>query len=154
MTCLPTVPEDTPNAARLFAAAQSAATEELKREIIHRARRVTLPESGILLREGDQPDSLYLLIKGEVIFSIHSADRIIPCFMVESSSLIGLSAIIARAPLALTATASPGAEILQMDASRFLELIESRTEWYMSALCALAQETVKAHQALAEMLAS
>ena len=95
---------------------------------------------------------MYLLQSGEISFTILAGRRTMPCFTVNGGSFVGLSAVIAGAPFALTATASPGAEIVRMKASEFLELIESRAEWYMCALRALASETLHAHQALADML--
>lgn len=152
MTCVPSSPQESADAAQNSSAAQPIAASELMREILSQSRRVNLPPNCIVFREGDQPDHVYFLKQGRVIFSIYSAGRMIPCFIAESGGLIGLSAVVAKAPMALTATASPGAEIVEMDTGRFLQLIESRTEWYMCALRALAEETVQAHQALAEML--
>lgn len=133
---------------------ESTAFHELARAIESEARAVALPPNCILFREGDPPRNLYLLKKGEVAFTLCARNRTVSCFTVSGVSLIGLSGIIAHMPFALTATASPGAEILRMEADAFLSLIECRAEWYMCVLCALADETLLAQRALAEMLSS
>lgn len=130
------------------------AFRELARAIESQARPVALPPNCVLFREGDAPRHLCLLKNGEVAFTLRACDRTVPCFTLSGASLIGLSGIIANIPFALTATASPGAQILRMDSDAFLSLVESRAEWYMCVLRALADETVRAHHALAEMISA
>ena len=156
MTCRPESPHDASGIAKQhFARSGSAeAAAELEREIERRATPVVLPPNCVVFREGNPPRYIYLLRNGAVSFTICAGPQTLPCFKVGSGSLVGLSAVIADAPYALTATASVGAELLRMDSAEFLQLIESRAEWYMSALRKLAEETLQAHRALAEMLAS
>lgn len=153
MTCFPASPHDTPAVEPRLPESNHAA-DELKCAIEKRAKPVALPPNCIVFREGDPSRHAYLLMQGEVRFTIRAGRLIVPCFTVGGNSFVGLSAVIAGAPFALTATASPGAMLLQIDAAEFLELIESRAEWYMCALRALAAETLQAHHALADMLAS
>jgi len=129
-----------------------AILREFRREIESLSTPATLPADRVLFREGDEPARLYLLKQGEVVFTIQCADKVVPCFSVKSGSLIGLSAIIAGTPFALTATASPAAEIRQIDAHEFLARMDGHTDQYMCILRILAEETLQAHQALAEML--
>ena len=153
MTCLPASSHGTADIARELSEPTPDA-DELKREIERKAEPVALPPNCIVFREGDPSRQVYLLQKGEISFTIRAGGHVVACFAVGSGSLVGLSAVIAGAPFALTATASPGAELLKMEASEFIGLIESRAEWYMCALRALAAETLQAHHALANMLAS
>jgi len=152
MKVLSTSRDKAVNPSRSPAFCESPAFRELARAIESQARPVSLPPNCVLFREGDPPKNLYLLKSGEVAFTLRACDRTVPCFTVSGVSLIGLSGIIAHIPFALTATASPGAEILRMESDAFVRLVESQTEWYMCVLRALADETVRAHYALAEML--
>lgn len=133
---------------------ESCAAEDLWRDIETLSEPLMLEPDRVLCREGDEPRSLYLLKSGKAIFTIQSGGQIVPCFAVGAGSLIGLSSIIARTPFALTATASPGSEVRQIDALEFLALIDGKTDRYMGVLRILAEETLRAHQALAELLAS
>ena len=130
------------------------ACREFLRHIEYLSEPLALAPDHVLCCEGDAPRSLFLLTKGDALFTIQSRDGTIPCFAVRAGSLIGLSAIIARTPLALTATVSPEAVVRQMDAQEFLARIEGRADQYMCVLRILAEETIRAHQALADFLPS
>jgi len=130
----------------------SAISKEFMREIDGLSIPAVLPADRVLFREGDAPEHLYLLKEGEVVFTIQCAGKIVPCFSVKSGALLGLSAVIAGTPFALTATASPGAKVRQIEAHEFLARMDGHTDRYMCILRFLAEETLQAHQALAEML--
>ena len=154
MTCLPAPPHEKASRPGWLAVSRSEADIDLLREVEERSRPVVLAPGHILFREGEVPKYLYLLKKGEVIFTIVSFGQTIPCFSVGEGTLLGLSAVVTSSPFALSATASPDAEVLRIDAAYFLELIEGCVARYMSALRFLAEETLRAHQALAELLSS
>lgn len=124
------------------------------RNLEHLSKPLDVGPDRVLCREGDQPKRFYLLRSGEAVFTVQSEGGVVPCFAVGTGSMIGLSAILAHTPFALTATVSPGAEVRQIDAQEFLALIEGRPDRYMCVLRILAEETHRAHQALAELLAS
>lgn len=130
------------------------AAEDFLRNLKHLSKPLDLGPDRVLCREGDQPKRFYLLKSGEAVFTVQSDGQVVPCFAVGAGSMIGLSAILAHTPFALTATVSPGAEVRQIDAQEFLTLIEGHTDRYMCVLRILAEETHRAHQALAELLAS
>jgi CRP-like cAMP-binding protein len=125
-----------------------------RQEIESRSRQVALAPGHVLFREGDEPKYIYLLKKGDVIFTIVSLDQAVPCFAVGAGTLLGLSAVVTNHPYALSATASPDAEVLKIPADEFLRLIEGRTAFNLCILRLLAEETHKAHQALADLLAA
>jgi len=127
---------------------------EFLRKLEHLSEPVPLAPDRVLCREGDEPKRLFLLKSGEAVFTVHSDGQIVPCFKVGAGSLIGLSAIFAHTPCALTATVSPGAEAMEIDAKRFISWVEERPDYYLCVLRILAEETLTAHRALAEMLAS
>jgi CRP-like cAMP-binding protein len=91
---------------------------ELRNEFESYAKPVALPPNCILFREGDPSRSVYFLRKGEASFTIRAAQRNLPCFAIGTGSFVGLSAVIAGLPFALTATASPGTDLLQMERER------------------------------------
>lgn len=153
MTC-PTVSRPDTAASGWPALQRSEAEVGLLREIEERSSPLVLAPGHVLFREGDQPKYLHLLKKGEVIFTILSFEQIIPCFSVGVGSLLGLSAVIAGTPFALSATASPDAEVLRIAATDVLELIDGSATRYMCVLRLLAEETHRAHQALADLLSS
>jgi len=130
------------------------AVDDFMRNLEHLSKPLDLSPDRVLCREGDKPKRFYLLKSGEAVFTVQSDGQVVPCFAVGAGSMIGLSAILGHTPFALTATVSPGAEVRQFDAGEFLTLIEGRTDRYMCVLRILAEETHRAHQALAELLAS
>lgn len=133
---------------------RTGAAEDFMRNLEHLSKPLNLGPERVLCREGDQPRRFYLLKSGQAVFTVHSDGEVVPCFAVGAGSMIGLSAILAHTPFALTATVSPEAEVRQIDAQEFLTLIENRPDRYMCVLRILAEETHRAHQALAELLAS
>ena len=152
MTCLPASPPEQSSCLNEAAASKSAAAEEMTRAIESLSIPRVLPADRVLFRDGDRPEHLYLLEKGQVIFTINSFGQQVPCFIVEAGSLIGLSATFADAPFVLTSTASPDAEVREIASGAFIKLIEGHAEWYLCIIRLLAEETHRAQQALAERL--
>jgi len=154
MNCPPTSTHEKANLSNRTVCSRSEAEVDLIREIEKRSSPLVLTPGHILFREGDESKHLYLLKRGEVIFTILSFDQTVPCFSVGAGSLLGLSAVVTSTPFALSATASPDAEVSQISADDFLEWIEESATRYMCVLRLLAEETLTAHQALADLLLS
>ena len=128
------------------------AAGELAQEIGERATPYSRPVDGILFREGDPPTKLYLLRKGKVTLTMHSADREVMRVRAGAGSLIGLPAVVSNEPYSLTATASTDAEILQIGPEEFCRLVESRPGLCVEALKILAAEIRSVRKALADFL--
>jgi CRP-like cAMP-binding protein len=146
--------EDADSHRSLPAKSACGSVREFLRDLDCLSERVDLTADRVLCREGDKPERLFLLKRGDAVFTVCTDDQVLPCFAVHADSLIGLSAVIAHTPYALTATVSPGAEVHRIDAKVFLDLVERRADHFLCVLRILAEETLRAHQALAEMLAS
>jgi len=154
MTCSPVSPQDNAPVTGWPVRSRSEAEVELLREVERRSSLHVLSPGHVVFREGDEPKHLYLLKMGDVIFTIVSSHQTIPCFAVGAGSLLGLSAVVSGKPFALSATASPDAEVMRIAEADFHELIEGSAARYMAVLQLLAEETHRAHQALVDLLAS
>ena len=106
----------------------------------------------ILFREGDAPDQIYFLRKGEATLKLTVDNQAIACFRVRACSLIGLSAVIGNRPYSTTASVGPDAVVEVVEPSEFFDLIDSHPELYFRVLRILAAENEAALQALANVL--
>jgi CRP-like cAMP-binding protein len=127
---------------------------ELAQEIETRSTPYSRTVDGILFREGDPPTRLYLLKKGEIMLTMHSADREVMRVRAGTGSLIGLPAVVSNEPYSLTATASVDAEIRQISREEFYNLVENRPRLCLDVLRILAAETRSVRKALADFLSS
>src|ERR1700744_6202298 len=124
---------------------------EFEREFEERSSLYVPNADRMLCSEGDAPESVYLLRRGESLLTV--ADRSLPFLRVGPQSLIGLSAVFFNRPHGVTATGSEDAEGRGVRREVFLELVESRPQLYLSALRVLAAEIDAAFRALAEAVA-
>jgi CRP-like cAMP-binding protein len=63
---------------------------DLALEVTKRSKPVVLQADRVLFREGDEPNGVYFLRKGNVTLTMHSADRVVMCAHAEVGSLLGL----------------------------------------------------------------
>lgn len=130
---------------------ECAIDENLALEVAKRSKAVVLQADRILFRQGDEPDGVYFLRKGDVTLTMQSADRVVMCALAGAGSLLGLPSTFSEKPYSMTAVVSEKAEIEHLSCKEFQELITARPELYLNVVQILAAEVRSVRQALAEL---
>src|ERR1700756_1572628 len=121
----------------------------LEEQIMERSVEFT-SEDGVLFRQGEWGDSLYLVKSGEVTLTIKAEDKEVHIRAVQGS-LLGLAAIIRNEPYTMTAKACWDAEIFRLNADAFNNLIDTEPRMQHVALRIFAEEIRAARQALSDL---
>ena len=121
----------------------------LAEQIIEQSAEV-VTQDGVLFRQGDWGDSLYIVKSGEVTLTIKERDKEVH-IRARKNSLLGLPAIIRNEPYTMTARASWDAEIFRLTSDAFNNLIDTEPRIQQAALQIYAEEVRAARQALTEL---
>ena len=122
---------------------------DLAEKIISRSVEV-ITQDGVLFRQGDWGDSVYIVKSGEVTLTIKAEDNEVQ-IRAGRGSLLGLPAIIRNEPYTMTAKASLDAEIFRLSSDAFNNLIDTEPGMQQGALRILAGEVRVAGQALSDL---
>ena len=122
----------------------------LEEQIMERSVEFT-SEDGVLFRQGEWGDSLYLVKSGEVTLTIKAADKEVHIRAVQGS-LLGLAAIIRNEPYTMTAKACWDAEIFRLSTDALNNLIDTEPRMQHTALRIFAEEIRAARQALSDLV--
>jgi len=122
---------------------------DLAEKIIGRSVEV-FPQDGILFRQGDWGDSLYIVKSGEVALKIKAGDKEVH-IRAGQGSLLGLPAIIRNETYTMTAKARWGAEIFRLSSDAFNNLIDTEPRMQQAALGVFAGEVRTVRQALSDL---
>ncbi len=129
------------------------ADPELASEVEKLSKPCAPKVEGILFRQGQQPDAVYLVKSGEVVLAVESDRKMIVCVRAGPGSLLGLPAAVGNRPYSLTAVLCGGAEVWEMAATEFISLIAKNPALSMKVLQLLAAEIRLARRAYFELIA-
>ncbi len=93
----------------------------------------------ILFKEGTKGDSFFILKKGKIEISIQSKNQKVVLASAEAGDCIGEFAFITKQPRTATATVSQDAEVMEVSAEMYEELLEEVPFWAQ----AMIQELIK-----------
>jgi CRP-like cAMP-binding protein len=116
------------------------------------AEPVACHQDRVLFRQGDEPNGLYLLLKGEATLSMtsESGEPLVNSRAV-SSSILGLPGLIGNSPYSLTVSAVAGAHVLFISRDSFTSLMQTDPLLALKILRVLAAEVRTARHALSQM---
>ena len=123
---------------------------DLAEKIISRSVEV-ITQDGVLFRQGDWGDSVYIVKSGEVTLTIKAEDKEVHIRAVQGS-LLGLAAIIRNEPYTMTAKACWDAEIFRLSTDALNNLIDTEPRMQHTALRIFAEEIRAARQALSDLV--
>ena len=121
----------------------------LAEQIIEQSAEV-ITEDGVLFRQGEWGDSLYIVKSGEVTLTIKAGDKEVH-IRAGRGSLLGLPALIRNEPYTMTAKANWDAEIFRLSSDAFNNLIDTEPRIQQAALQIFAEEVKTALQALSDL---
>jgi CRP-like cAMP-binding protein len=106
----------------------------------------------VLFRQGDEPDGLYLLLKGEAALSMtsESGEPLVSSRAI-SGSILGLPGLVGNSPYSLTVIAAAGAHVMFVSRDSFTLLMQTDPMLGLKILRVLAAEVRSARQALSQM---
>jgi CRP-like cAMP-binding protein len=128
------------------------ADPELIQAFEKRATPICCDGDRVLFRQGDAPDGLYILKKGEATLTMNSGSEE-PIFTVQAAagSLLGLPGLIGNQPYSLTAVARGGAQVGFIARNDFNSLMQSELPLLVKVLQVLAAEVRSARLAITQM---
>lgn len=125
------------------------ADAELIEALEKRATPVDCVEDRVLFRQGDAPDGIYILHKGDAVLNMQSnTGETVMCMQTFAGSLLGLPGLIGNEPYTLTAIACKGSRLSFVSREDFLTLMSTDPAHAMKVLGVLAAEVRSARQAL------
>ncbi len=107
------------------------------------AEQVDYPESAVLLREGDEGDSLYLILSGEV--AVQTGGRTVA--ILGPRECVGEMAILDREPRSATVVALDRVSALRIDREAFYEVMGQKREIALGIIKILVQRLREANVA-------
>jgi CRP/FNR family transcriptional regulator len=128
------------------------ADDELVQALRARAVPLDCSEDRVLFRQGDEPNGLYILHKGEATMRMDSplGDELL-CIRLAPGSLLGLPGVIGNKTYSMSASARSGSELSFVSHEAFSKFMLSETRLAMSLLRVLAAEVHTARIALANV---
>jgi CRP-like cAMP-binding protein len=93
----------------------------------------------VLFKEGTKGDSFFIVKKGKIEISIQSKNEKVVLAHAETGDCIGEFAFISKQPRTATATVSQDAEVMEVSAEMYKELLDEVPFWAQ----AMIQELVK-----------
>jgi CRP-like cAMP-binding protein len=128
-----------------------SADSRLIQALEKRSLPVACSEGGFLFNQGDTPESLFILERGEAALVMESdAGRQVMCLEAGSGSLLGLPGVIANEPYTLSAIIRKGSVVSFISREDFEWTIQEEPGLYPSVLQMFAAEVRFARQALSE----
>ena len=132
-------------------AAAFVADRDLVEALMDHSVPVDCSEDRVLFKQGDPPDGLYILHRGEVRMVMHShlGDTLMD-MPALAGSLLGLPGLIGGSPYSLSAFAQKGAEVGFVSREEFATIMLSAPAIAVGILRVLAAEVRTARMALVE----
>jgi CRP-like cAMP-binding protein len=125
------------------------AGSELIAALKQRAATVGCPADRILFLQGEVPNGIYILEKGEVVLSMSTpTGKTVTDARARSGSLLGLPGLVSNEPYTMTAVAQPGAELSFLDRQSFAHIMHTCPTLAIQILQVLAAEVRSARLAL------
>jgi|GEM_PF-574071 len=117
-----------------------------------RSEPVACHQDRVLFRQGDEPNGLYLLLKGEASLSMtsESGEPLVDSRAV-SGSILGLPGLVGNSPYSLTVMAVAGAHVAFVSRDSFTALMQTDPMLALKILRVLAAEVRTARHALSQM---
>jgi CRP-like cAMP-binding protein len=117
-----------------------------------RSEPLACPQDSVLFRQGDEPNGLYLLLKGEATLSMtsESGEPLVSSRAV-SGSILGLPGLVGNSPYSLTVMAMAGAQVRFVSRDSFTALMQDDPMLALKILRVLAAEVRTARMALSQM---
>jgi CRP-like cAMP-binding protein len=114
-----------------------------------RANPIACSADQVLFRQGEIPEGLYIVRKGEATLTMTSpAGKAVISVQTAAGSLLGLPGLIGNEPYTLTALACTGAEIDFVSRDDFAALMQSDPFLSLKVLQVLAAEVRSARNAI------
>jgi CRP-like cAMP-binding protein len=114
------------------------------------AAPVECPADRVLFQQGEVPNGLYILEKGEVALSMSTpAGKTVADARARAGSVLGLPGLVGNEPYTMTAVALPGAELSYVERQSFAQVMQSSPTLTLQILQVLAAEVRSARLALA-----
>jgi len=108
-------------------------------------------EDRVLFKQGDAPDGVYILHKGDAVLNMKGADgSTVMCMQTYAGSLLGLPGLIGNEPYSLTATAHKGSKLAYVSREDFIRVMSADAAIGFKVLQILAAEVRSARHALTE----
>jgi CRP-like cAMP-binding protein len=127
------------------------ADPELLRALEPHAAPVGCGGGCVLFEQGEIPQGLYILERGEVTLSmVTPTGKKVVDFRAGAGSLLGLPGLIGNEPYTLTATAEAGAQLSFVEREKFSRVMSGCPPLAMKILQVLAAEVRSARRALAD----
>jgi CRP-like cAMP-binding protein len=125
------------------------ADQELIQALDKQSTPISCGEGCVLFRQGDEPQGLYILHKGEAKLTMSTpTGETIMSFHAASGSLLGLPGLIGNQPYTLSAIACSGSQLSFVPRDEFANLMQSKPLLSLKVLQVLAAELCSARQAL------
>lgn len=91
--------------------------------------KVKLPADGVVFREGDAANKLYLIKRGQVLCLQSSNDRLIPVFLAKENDIIGESAMVQQLVYTYSAISISEVELIEVSTDNFKQVLELAPDW-------------------------
>jgi CRP/FNR family transcriptional regulator len=125
------------------------ADRELIQALEKRSVPIVCEEDRLVFRQGDAPNGLYILHKGDVILTMESlSGQVILCLLPPAGSLLGLPGLVGNEPYSLTAKAGKSSKLSFVARRDFDDLMQTDPSLPLRVLHVLAAEVRAARQAL------
>ena len=133
------------------ALSEQKATTALIAEFRKRGTTLAFPEEETLFRQGDEPESVYLVLSGQVELTMPVSRTQAMGFRAIAGSLVGLPAAFGNRAYSMTATVRRGAELVRMDRQQLGEMLGEAPILALDVLRILASETRSARIAIVDV---
>jgi len=128
-----------------------SADGSLVQALLKRSLPVDCGEWRTLFNQGDTPDGLFILERGEAVLVMRSdAGRTVMCREASAGSLLGLPGVISNEPYTLTAFACNGSAVSFISREDFERTLEEDPGLFPGILQILATEVHSVPRAIAE----
>jgi CRP-like cAMP-binding protein len=115
----------------------------------NRSTTISCGEDRVLFRQGEIPDGLYILNRGELALTMASLNgEPVMQMQAAAGSLLGLPGVISGEPYTLTAVARNGARLSFVSRDEFTNLMQTNPLMALKMLEVLAAEVRSARHAL------
>lgn len=128
------------------------AAPELIEALEKRSTAIRCDEDRVLFNQGETPQGLYILNRGEITLTMTSprGEKVMQ-FPARVGSLLGLPGLISDEPYTLTAFARNGAQLSFVARDEFTSLMQDDPQLALKILVVLAAEVRSARHALSDL---
>lgn len=128
------------------------ADPELIQALEKHSTSITCDADRVLFHQGDHPEGLYILNKGETTITMASpTGEQLMSIQAQAGSLLGLPGLIGNKPYTLSAIARNGAQLSYIPREQFTSLMRTEPMLALKMVQVIAAELRSARQALANM---